>query len=93
MDQIITPSKLEFNNLDDEGSLLSLGQLFSSPEEELTDSDPVLELNKLDWDRYLSRIRFFFSNFRDLRDLSVDGLYMAECLKLTVPAKESVTVN
>ena len=48
MDQIITPSKLEFNNLDDEGSLVSLGQLFSSPEEELTDSDPVLELNKLD---------------------------------------------
>ena len=60
MDQIITPSKLEFNNLDDEGSLVSLGQLFSSPEEELEDSDPVLELNKLDLDRYLSRIKFSF---------------------------------
>ena len=46
MDQIITPSKLEFNNLDDKGSLVSLGKLFSSPEA-LEADDPVLELPKL----------------------------------------------
>ena len=57
LDQIITPSKLEFNNLDDKGSLASVGQVFSSPEalEDDEDDDPVLELNRLNRDRNLSR--------------------------------------
>lgn len=27
------------------------------------------------------------------RDLSLDGLYMANCLKLSVPAAESITIS